>query len=156
RPLTPAQRFYQRALSGNSDEATEQLEECLDKEKSLARCYDQVVLEALTLAQVDVLRGTLDDEHGARVNHVVRSLLAEMEDQDVPVDEAEGVEGDDGRRDRPAHAPERGLVLCVGGPGAFDGVAAEMLAQLLRRQGFRVRLENDSAVSSLNIHQLDL
>src|SRR6202008_2997624 len=35
RPLSPAQRFYQRALSGNSDEATEQLEECLSKEKSL-------------------------------------------------------------------------------------------------------------------------
>jgi hypothetical protein len=160
RPLTPAQRFYQRALAGNSDEATEQIEECLDKEKSLARCYDQVVLEALTLAQVDVLRGTLDDEHAVRVNHVVRSLLAEMEDQDVSADEpdSEGAEGEN-ERGRPVAAPERGLAglaLCVGGPGAFDGVTAEMLAQLLRKQGFNVRLESDSAVSSLNIHQLDV
>jgi hypothetical protein len=159
-PLNPAQRFYQRALSGNSDEATEQLEECLNKEKSLARCYDEVVLEALMLAQVDVLRGTLDDGHASRVNHVVRSLLAELEDQDLAKDESASDqavdEKVDDRRPVEAGAPGRsGVVLCVGGPGAFDGVAAEMLAQLLRREGCEARIEADAAISSLTINQLD-
>jgi predicted PurR-regulated permease PerM len=159
RPLSAGQRFYQRALSGNADEATEQVEECLRKEKSLARCYDDVVLEALTLAQVDVLRDTLDEEHAARVNHVIRSMLAEMADQDTP-DETEEPAGPDAealrlRRSAEARA-SGGLVLCVGGPGAFDRVAAEMLAQLLQKQGFEVRLETDAAVSSLNIGQLEV
>jgi predicted PurR-regulated permease PerM len=159
RPLSAGQRFYQRALSGNADEATEQVEECLRKEKSLARCYDDVVLEALTLAQVDVLRDTLDEEHAARVNHVIRSMLAEMADQDTP-DETEEPAGPDAealRLRRSAEARASGsLVLCVGGPGAFDRVAAEMLAQLLQKQGFEVRLETDAAVSSLNIGQLEV
>jgi predicted PurR-regulated permease PerM len=151
RPLSAGQRFYQRALSGNADEATEQVEECLRKEKSLVRCYDDVVLEALTLAQVDVLRDTLDEEHAARVNHVIRSMLAEMADQDTPDDteEPERTHAEEPRLRRPAEARASnppGLVLGVGGPGAFDRVAAEMLG----------RVESDAAVSSLNIGQLEV
>src|SRR3712207_1372904 len=44
--LAPEERFYQRMLAGDPEEATEQAEEFL-KERPLAAFYDEVVLRAL-------------------------------------------------------------------------------------------------------------
>jgi hypothetical protein len=158
-PLTPAQTFYQRALSGNSDEATEQVEECLEEHGSLARCYDEVVLEALALAEVDVLRGTLDEEHALTINHVIRSVIADI-----------GLQNDatksDERRKKPEQDPRQNSssatgrtnedqVLCIDGPGLLDGATSEMLAQLLEKNGISTRRESSDAISSINILKLN-
>lgn len=157
-PLTPAQTFYQRALGGNSDEATEQVEECLEEHGSLARCYDEVVLEALALAQIDVLRGTLDEKHALTINHVIRSVIADI-----------GLQNDatksDERRNKPELDPRQNSsavgrtnedqVLCIGGPGPLDGATSEMLAQLLEKNGISTRRESSDAISSINILQLN-
>src|SRR5215467_5950836 len=163
-PLTPAQTFYQRALAGDSDEATEQIEECLEEHDSLARCYDEVVLEALALAQIDMLRGTLDEERALAINHVVRSVIAEIGLQN-------GAPNSDEQKKK-TKKPEQGLrqslpsfstagrtgagqVLCIGGPGPLDDAACEMLRQLLEKNGISTRNESSEAISSMNIAQLN-
>ena len=158
-PLTPAQTFYQRALGGNSDEATEQVEDCLKEHGSLSRCYDEVVLEALALAEVDVLRGTLDEKRALTINHVIRSVIADV-----------GLQNDatksDERRNKAEQDPRQNLssaagrtnedqVLCIGGPGPLDGATSEMLAQLLEKNGISTRRESSDAISSINILQLN-
>src|SRR5215467_13199691 len=59
-PLTPAQTFYHRALSGSESEAIDQIEEALEDGQDLIACFQDVVVEALVLAEVDRHRGVLD------------------------------------------------------------------------------------------------
>jgi predicted PurR-regulated permease PerM len=159
-PLTPAQTFYQRALAGDSDEATEQVEECLEEHDSLARCYDEVVLEALALAQIDMLRSTLDEDRALAINHVVRSVITEIGAQNgAPSSDKQKKKPEQGsRHSSPSFSTAGtgvGQVLCIGGPGPLDDAACEMLAQLLEKNGISTRNESSEAISSMNIAQLD-
>jgi hypothetical protein len=87
-PLSPAQSFYQRALAGDIDEAVDQAVEILPR-RLLSYVYDNVVLEALHLAQIDFRRGLLDSKHVEQMNEAVDELIAdtiEYEDITPPVD----------------------------------------------------------------------
>jgi predicted PurR-regulated permease PerM len=160
-PLTPAQSFYQRTLSGSTNEAIDEVEQCLKQDKNLIACYQDIVLEALLLASIDRRRGVLDDKNVDQINEVVRSLLAEFADQE----EASSAEPQSPKtsgepqqkRTRAASAQshvDNRPVLCVGGPGPFDHTTALILAQLLESAGIRVRLETDAGIAPLNVIQL--
>src|SRR6202521_154283 len=158
-PLTPPQSFYQRALAGDYSETVAQAEHFLER-APLIRYYDDVVLQALLLAQIDARHGTLDEQHVAQINEVVRGLLLDLADHsdDLPTE--------DGKR-HPGHgAPEPAPlpvlraeelppgwddgepVLCIGGPGPFDDLTVAILVQLLEKHGIRARAESDRAVSA--------
>jgi predicted PurR-regulated permease PerM len=77
--LTPQQRFYQRALTGDSAEATYQAELSL-KDQSLASYLDSVALNGLKLAERDASRGVLDDAQTERVAETVREMLENLDD----------------------------------------------------------------------------
>jgi predicted PurR-regulated permease PerM len=162
-PLSPSQTFYQRALSGSENEALDQLEQCLRQGQDLTECYQHIVVEALLLAEIDHHRGVLDDEHAETINNVVRSLLAEIADEQ-DTDRSRQSPGARSRPEKeqttpappPATAPQERPVLCISGPGRFDHTIALILAQLLGRAGIRVRLEADAAISPLNIAGLDV
>jgi predicted PurR-regulated permease PerM len=147
RPLSPAQRFYQRALADTPDEAIEQIEEKDIKAKNLAGRYDEVILAALTLAQVDVLRGVLDDRDIEKINHVIRSIIAETDHISYETTKNSGEHVG-------PHLVDPKRALCVSGPGPFDGAAAEMLALLLRKSGADAEVVGASQVSALTIDQL--
>jgi predicted PurR-regulated permease PerM len=169
-PLSPAQSFYQRALAGDADEALDQLEQVL-KRKSLSVCYDEIVLPALVLAQIDFRRGVLDAKHVAQINDTVHGLITDLsEHEDVTPariirKEKPGGSREDDEQDEPP-PPDLpvaqdlradwagGPVLCIAGRGPFDGAAAAMLAQLLEKHGLGTGLEPDVAVSSSNIVHL--
>jgi predicted PurR-regulated permease PerM len=160
-PLTPPQSFYQRTLSGSTDEAIGEVEQCLKQGKNLTACFQDVVLEAMLLASIDRRRGVLDDENVEQINEVVRSLLAELADHGEPSSaEPQASEiSNESRQEstRAASAPSSSddrPVLCIGGPGPFDHTAALLLAQLLENAGIRVRLETDAGISPLNVIQL--
>ena len=160
-PLTPAQSFYQRTLSGSTDEAIDEVEQCLKQGKNLTACYQDVVLEAMLLASIDRRRGVLDDANVEQINEVVRSLLAEFADHGEPSSVEPQASEDSGqsqrKRTQAASAPSRPddrPVLCVSGPGPFDHTAALILAQLLENAGIRVRLETDAGISPLKVIQL--
>ena len=169
-PLSPAQSFYQRALAGDADEAFDQLEQIL-KRRSLSVCYDEIVLPALVLAQIDFRRGALDAKHVAQINDTVHGLIADLSEHDdvTPArmihKEKPGGSHEEEEQDEPP-PPDlpavRDLrpdwtgatVLCIAGRGPFDGAAAAMLAQLLEKHGLGAGLEPDVAVSSSNIVHL--
>jgi predicted PurR-regulated permease PerM len=161
-PLTPAQSFYQRALSGSENEAVDQLEQCLKEEKDLTQCYQEIVVEGLLFAEIDRHRGVLDDEHADRIDNVVRSLLAELADQPEPEESprlpARSSDSEAAQLTPPTLTPSPGAppVLCIGGPGRFDDTISLILAQVLGRAGMRVRLERDTTISPLNIARLDV
>ena len=78
--LTPAQRFYQRTLSGDAAEATYQAELCLKDERTLQSYLDAVAIEGLKLAQQDAERGVLDADQAERMNATVREMLDNLSD----------------------------------------------------------------------------
>jgi hypothetical protein len=153
-PLTPAQSFYERALSGSEDEAIDLMEECLKKGKDITDCYQRIVIEGLRLAESDRLRGVLDDEHADRIDNVVRSLLAELAERQDLLREPSQEEQTAAPPPAPA-ASEYPVVLCVSGPGRFDPAIALVLAQVLADAGFRTRIKTEAAIKPLKIPQLE-
>ena len=77
--LTPQQRFYQRALTGDAAEATYHAELCL-KDQSLASYLDTVALSGLKLAERDASRGALDEAQSERVAETVKEMLDNLDD----------------------------------------------------------------------------
>jgi hypothetical protein len=77
--LTPQQRFYQRALTGDAAEATYHAELSL-KDQSLAAYLDTVALAGLKLAEHDASRGALDEAQSERVAATVKEMLENLDD----------------------------------------------------------------------------
>jgi predicted PurR-regulated permease PerM len=149
-PLSPPQRFYQRALAQDLDEVTDQADEML-KKMSLLEYYDGIVLPGLVLAQIDFARGLLDGSHIESINEIMEELTEELSDHK---DSARSMEADDGEsedaqgeesgggtseRSRPERLPEYGIA-CLWGRGPFDKALASVLAQLLERHGVKPQI----------------
>jgi predicted PurR-regulated permease PerM len=175
-PLSPAQSFYQRALAGDANELTDQAETQL-KRQSLSSYYDEVMLQGLILAEVDVRRGSLEEKQVLEINDAVRGLIEDLSDYEDSTPPAEP------RTDEPAvslksdtdEQPPSGqpslpilqltdlspewasdrAILCVSGRGRFDEVTTLMLVQLLERHGLKASVESDSAVFSSNVVRLN-
>jgi hypothetical protein len=83
--LSSAERFYQRILSGDADEAQDQAERFL-KEHSLVDYYDEVAIRGLQLAANDASRGLLNIDQVDRISIAVRELISELDayDDDTP------------------------------------------------------------------------
>src|SRR5215469_3227393 len=175
-PLSPAQSFYQRALAGDVNELTDQAEKQL-KRQSLSSYYDEVVLQGLILAEVDVRRGSLEEKQVLEINDAVRGLvddLSEYEDSTPPIEPkadepAVSIKSD---KDDPSSLQQPSLpilqltdlppewasdraILCVSGRGHFDEAATLMLTQLLEKHGLKTSVESDMAVFSSNVVRLN-
>lgn len=136
--LDPKERLYQRLLSGDSDEPTDQAEEMLET-IYLADFYSRVAIPALLLGERDRARGVMNDEQRLRVAGSARMLVSNLEE--IAREEAEE-EDDDERAADEAAGDDIDLpdgtgrsVLCIGGRGELDDAAAAMLAQVLSVQG---------------------
>jgi predicted PurR-regulated permease PerM len=143
--LDPHTRLYQRLLSGNVDEATDNAEEFLEK-KYLVDYYDAIGIPALLLAEQDRQRGALRDEQRQRLAMTAQTLVTNLEDI---ADEEEHEEDESEENAKPSDAApaeddtavdllpdgEGMTVLCAGGRGDIDDAAAAMLAQILEVQG---------------------
>jgi predicted PurR-regulated permease PerM len=162
-PLTPPELVYQRMLARDSVEAAEQAEQFL-KEKPLLTYYEEVLVEALKLAQTDADRGFLDDDLMLRVRDAVAEIVDDLsaykdKSGQVPVVEA------DAKTDAPlAHidSAEESLgrtkvvplnwrtgkpVLCIPGIGPLDEAFTLIVAQSIERQEIGVRAEQWDALS---------
>ena len=162
--LEPAESLYQRLLAGDPDEATERAEEYL-KSHSILEYYEDVAIPALSMFEHDRARGVLTDERRALVAAAALTLvdnLSEHEDTNgrEEVGEAgaeqalperalpETIEPGVGWEDRP--------VLCAGGRGNLDDVAAAILAQLLERCGIGTRVAPYEAITTGAYANLDM
>ena len=168
--LNPPEIFYHRILSGNPDEAFDQAENLL-KTKSLSNFYDKVAIEGLRLAAIDAQRGALDRNSLQKIRAAVEGLVADLSQFDDVVPSAGVFEGAAADESEPAASQSAELpllrrdelqgawasdtaVLCIPGPSPLDEAATVMLAQILKKHGFGVKVEKHQVVSSGNFFHL--
>ncbi|MFA6141054.1 MAG: AI-2E family transporter [Hyphomicrobium sp.] len=165
-PLSPPERFYQRMLAGDPAEAVEQAEKFI-KERPLVDYYDEVVIEALRLAQADADRGTLEPARLDDIRDTSDIVIDALADQDVvpkpqkkrplldlDLDEdakdAAKEEEDDEEDEREISEPaeialadawkQPNAVLCVASRTALDETVALALARLLQKYGIGTKV----------------
>jgi len=146
--LSEVNRFYQRTLANDPDEALDQAEKML-VDRSLVDYYDSVVLPGLKLAAADEARGSISPQ---RASEMTRSILAVISDLEEHVDVQQT--GTSKQERRPGTAT--GVIACVSGRGPFDDVVSAMLAQLLNQRGVAARRIPHTSVSRERIGELDL
>jgi predicted PurR-regulated permease PerM len=166
--LKPEELTYQRMLAGDPIEVAEQAHEILE-EKPLLSYYQDVLVEALKLAQADADRGLLDDERKQRIRDVVAELLDDLETHEdtpelVPAENTGTTlpVSDDQANDAsgtPAEMPEewslKKRVLCIPGRDLLGEAYALIVAQLLSKDGISARAEHSDALSMSKIFSLD-
>lgn len=144
--LTPGENLYQRLLANDARDALAQASTMIEK-SSLEAWYDTVMLECLRLACGDVARGVISTGELTSVRLAALGVIQGLAPAESPGPSAgprkRGRPRAGTRRgsvhDSPHEAPDdRAPVLCVRGRGEFDGLAATIFVQLLRRRGIEV------------------
>jgi predicted PurR-regulated permease PerM len=167
--LSPAESFYHRILSGNSDEAFEQAEEML-KNESLSIYYDEVAFEGLRLAAIDAQRGALAYNSLQKIRAAVEGLVGDLSEfGDVTTSTGTAKTNADARKRAAPESAELPIlhkdelqgawasptaILCIPGPSPLDEAAADILAQILEKHGLGVRVAKHQVVSSGNVFHL--
>jgi hypothetical protein len=143
-PLTPPERIYQRLLAFDYEEPLKVAQSHL-KSSTLVNFYDEVLIPALVLAEQDRHAGLLNEDQEEFVQEGAADLVEELSDSAVTIDEVSdaeastvrGPQGDDALENEAAKA----RVLCIPLRDEADETATQMLAQLLRAEGFAVETE---------------
>ncbi|HUQ69131.1 MAG TPA: AI-2E family transporter, partial [Planctomycetaceae bacterium] len=146
--LSEVNRFYQRTLANDPDEALDQAEKML-ADRSLVDYYDNVVLPGLKLAAADEARGTISRQRAAEMTRSILAVISDLEEH------VGAKQTGTSNQERP-QGTSTGLVACVAGRGPFDDVVSAMLAQLLAQRGVASRRIPHTSVSRETIAQLDL
>jgi len=151
--LTLAQRFYERALSGDTDEILVDARAFL-KRNSVAAYCDLVLMPALHLGVLDRVAGTIsDDQHIMLRNLLVavvsavsgeprrlrRPLPSVLDDQNAGLILRHHREQLTGKWQGPVAVPPGSILLCLGLGSPADTLAAELLVRLLREQRLDAR-----------------
>jgi hypothetical protein len=131
-PLAPHEEFYHRLLSLSVDSAEEFAATHAETE-SLTALYDQVLVPAIAAVEIDAHNGSLTSEQSTSALQRIHEIIDDFsgwqpsptEAQDQKIGEITGVTPVIG-----------GRVLCLPASAYRDELAGEMLAQLLREQGF--------------------
>jgi predicted PurR-regulated permease PerM len=155
--LSPPERLYQRLIAGDQDQAWLVLRTEIEK-KSLHELYDSVVLPALSMAEHDRQRGSLDEDAEASIEKTIRLLLEEAGELRPRSDAEAGAEADAGADagsgSNAVPVSENSLrVLCLPARGSADALAANMLRQVLERDGVQVEV---ASIDELSGETLDL
>ncbi len=130
--LTGAQRFYQRLLARDREEA-ESIAQTHRKEKSLVSVYETIFIPALRLAEQDYQIDALDDDTR---RFVFRSTKDLIEDFGVFAEE-ESLLAPPGENRIPLQANRSGArIACIAARSGPDELVAMMLVQLLHHSGY--------------------
>ncbi len=153
--LTMPQRFYQRALSADSDEIIASARAFL-KGNSFAAYCDLVLIPALYLAFLDVTSGAISREQQLKVRNTIVAVIAALdgETRTLPRRRSRVSVLDDlsagrqlrqqreqlaGRWQGPLAVPPGSVMLCVGMGSVPDDLATELLVRILRDQKLDAR-----------------
>lgn len=155
--LAPHEIFYQRMLAGDPREAAEQARQFL-KGRGLATYYDEIALEAVRRAHLDIVRDHLDDERLGRLVASSESLVSSLDALSQPLAvggsanaEAEAafdVIAPDRASARHIFAGDRlqsawsvaHPIAVLHGNHPLDRAAAMMLAQIFTKYGLNARI----------------
>jgi len=133
-PLAPHEEFYHRLLSFSMDSAEEFATKYLETE-SLTALYDNVLIPAIGAVEIDAHRGSLTAEQRTSALQRVHEIIDDFSGSEVSHNDEH-----EQKIHRTEVAPVIGSrVLCVPASAYRDELAGEMLAQLLRNQGFEAQ-----------------
>jgi predicted PurR-regulated permease PerM len=162
-PLSPVQSFYQRILASDPDEVAFQAEGLL-KNMSLIEYYEDVALPALALAQIDVMRGALENSRQIEVCESVERVVADLSDhvelppeiKDTAAKPPVGAKADP-ELSADAEIPQssEGAALCLAGRSPLDQAACAILIQLLQRRNIAARSAGPQALTTSGIFGLN-
>jgi predicted PurR-regulated permease PerM len=153
--LTMPQRFYQRALSEDSDEIIASARAFL-KHDSFAGYCDLVLMPALHLAGLDVASGAISGEQQLKVRNTIVAVIAAIGGESrrlarrrrrVSVLDQSSAgrllrqqrEQQFGRWQGPLAVPSGSVMVCVGLGSIPDDLATELLVRILRDQNVDAR-----------------
>jgi predicted PurR-regulated permease PerM len=169
--LDPKERLYQRLLADDLEEATDNAEEMLE-EKYLIEFHSTVAIPALLLGEHDRARGALTSSQLANLAENARTLVSNLnaiaaeeegEPEETDEEETESAEENSDEQDNGVNqfAPDLPdgtgkSVLCIGGRGELDDVAASMLAQVISVEGADCVAASHQDLSPARIRSLPL
>ena len=153
--LTMPQRFYQRALSADSNEIIAGAREFL-KRNSFANYCDLVLLPALHLARLDLLSGAINKEQQTRVRAAMVAVIAAIGGDNSKLSRRrlrssvldqstagrllrQQREQVSGRWQGPLQVPAGSVIVCVSLGSMADDLATELLVRILRDQKIDAR-----------------
>ena len=152
--LTMPQRFYQRALSADSDEIISSARDFL-KSNSFANYCDLVLLPALHLARLDLQSGAISGDQQARVRGAMVAVIAAIGGESPKASRRirrsvldnstagrllrQQREQVSGRWQGPLSVPAGSVIVCVSLGSMADDLAAELLVRILRDQKIDAR-----------------
>jgi predicted PurR-regulated permease PerM len=153
--LSLPEKFYQRALSGDSHEVGVVARQYM-KQNSLAAYCDQVLMPALHLALLDREMGSITDDQQLKIRDVivtvVSSLGGERPGNRRPQRRNSVLEQSNsgqtlrqqrerltGRWQGPLEVPLGSVMVCLGLGSAADDLAAELLVRILRHHKLDAR-----------------
>jgi predicted PurR-regulated permease PerM len=146
--LTMPQRFYQRALSADSEEIISGARVFLKRNSFAAYC-DIVLMPALDLARLDLQTGAITEEQQLRVRNAMVAVIeaiggtgrrfgrhldrvSALDTSSVGRQLREQRERLIGRWQGPLAVPPGSVMLCVGLGSTADDLATELLVRILR------------------------
>ncbi|SDG75829.1 AI-2E family transporter [Pelagibacterium luteolum] len=136
--LLPRERFYQRLISGNVEEATELAEREIE-ESGIVDFYDDIAQPALQLAQADIAGDLADPSHRHRVVDTLAEVIEAIEETEE-TDQGDGI----------------ARVTVFGGKTELDHAMALMVGERIRAMGHKVRIMAPVALRKEGIAQIDL
>lgn len=148
-PLSPPDRFYQRLLALDPEEAIEVAEEYL-RANSPASLYDAVLLPALRSAEEDRHRGALEESREKLIHLTVRELVEDLAGRELAALE----EGDQAAHLDVDVTDGTVEILCLPARDEADEIVAVMLAQLLNARRLKTQVLSTRALASEMIEQV--
>lgn len=160
--LAPAEGLYQRLFAGDPDEATERAEDFLQTNPILTY-YEKVAMPALAMFEKDRARGVLSDMRRERVASAALIVVDNLSEHTDSESADPAIESQDHQQQAQQALSSADLkegwgdtpVLCVGGRGNLDDVAAAILAQVVQRRGVGVQVASFQTLSRAD-ERLDL
>lgn len=153
--LTMPERFYQRALSADSDEIIAGARAFL-KRDTFANYCDLVLMPALHLARIDLLAGTISVDQQSKVRDAMVAVIAAiggesrkpsrrrprssvLDSTNAGRELRRQREQVSGRWQGPLVVPAGSVMVCVGLGSMADELATELLVRILREQKIDAR-----------------
>ncbi len=130
--LAPHEEFYHRLLSFSMDSAEEFATKYVETE-SLTALYDKVLIPAIGAVEIDAHSGSLTAEQRTSALQRIHEIIDDFSGWEASRKDKDEQKSDDLTRVAP---PIGSRVLCLPASAYRDELAGEMLAQLLRNQGF--------------------